>query len=57
METFGLRVTGWGVRKEGCENGVAEGFVNASFPSNQPFFFLVANKTTRSTLRGVGLDI
>ena len=45
----GLGVTGWEVRKEGCENGVAEGFVKASFPSNQPFFFLVANKTTRST--------
>ncbi len=52
----GLRVTGWGVRKEGCENGVAEGFVKASFP-NQPFFFLVAQKTTRSITRGVGSDI
>jgi hypothetical protein len=53
----GLGVTGWGVRKEGCENGVAEGFVKASFPSKQPFFFFPALKTTRSTTRGVGLDI
>ncbi len=51
------------VRKERGENGVAEGFFNASiqhqacFPSNQHFFFLVDNKTTRSISRGVGLDI
>jgi len=63
METFGLRVEGFGlgcevgeVRKEKCENRIAEGFVKASFPS-QLFFFFPAQKTTRSTTRGVGLDI
>ena len=57
VEGYGLGCEVWEVRKEKCENGVAEGFVKASFPSNQPFFFLVANKTTRSRLVGVGLDI
>ncbi len=45
METFGLRVEGyglgcevWEVRKEKCENGVAEGFVKASSPSKATLF-------------------